>query len=432
MKQDKKQSISSKAESSANAPMLDSSAQLLGADFSKKDLSQMDFAKAVFSKLDSAKLDFSKLDFKEFSAQVLESIKSRCSEWVAESKHANTIEMYSKINHGKMMRSKLVLSILAPTLTPSSAPALFADSALESKIPESKRAESKISESKSPESKRADSTKSTDSAKSTDSTAPASQLLHAKLSKIIDLCAIIELIQCASLLHDDVIDDASTRRGKPSINASFGSKNAIMLGDVLYSSAYVKLCDFAPEIAKTIADSVSQLARGEIDDVFCGGNFQPDLEVYYRILSDKTASLIAASAKAAALLGGLDSSIYHAYGYNLGMAFQIVDDILDITQDASTLGKPAMNDIREGKSTLPYILLYHTLKSDEREVFLRAFMKADEESIATIKSMLLDSDSIARAKDIAKDFIHKATQAIERENNARLMQIATSVIERSF
>lgn len=385
MKQDKKQSISSKAESSANAPILDSSAQLLGADFSK---------------LDFSKLNFSRLDFKEFSAQALESIKSRCSEWVAESKHANTIEMYSKINHGKMMRSKLVLSILAPTL--------FADSAPESKSQESKRA---------------------DFAKST---AHASQLLRAKLSKIIDLCAIIELIQCASLLHDDVIDDASTRRGKPSINASFGSKNAIMLGDVLYSSAYVKLCDFSPEIAKTIADSVSQLARGEIDDVFCGGNFQPDLEVYYRILSDKTASLIAASAKAAALLGGLDSSIYHAYGHNLGMAFQIVDDILDITQDTSTLGKPAMNDIREGKSTLPYILLYHTLKSDDREVFLRAFMKTDEESIATIKSMLLDSDSIARAKDIAKDFIRKATQAIERENNARLMQIATSVIERSF
>lgn len=407
MKQDKRQSISSKAESSANAPMLDSSAQLLGADFSQ--------------------IDFSRLDFKEFSAQALESIKSRCSEWVAESKHTNTIEMYNKINHGKMMRSKLVLSILAPTLTPSSAPALFADSALESKSQESKHAESKI-----PESKRTDSAESIDSIDSTKPTAPASQLLHAKLSKIIDLCAIIELIQCASLLHDDVIDDASTRRGKPSINASFGSKNAIMLGDVLYSSAYVKLCDFSPEIAKTIADSVSQLARGEIDDVFCGGNFQPDLEVYYRILGDKTASLIAASAKAAALLGGLDSSIYHAYGHNLGMAFQIVDDILDITQDASTLGKPAMNDIREGKSTLPYILLYQTLKSDEREVFLRAFMKADEESIATIKSMLLDSDSIVRAKDIAKDFIHKATQAIEGENNARLMQIATSVIERSF
>lgn len=306
------------------------------------------------------------------SDRVLLSIQDRCNQWISEQKSRHIDTMYAHIKSGKMLRSKLILAILP----------------LESY------------------------------ANQTD--------------KILDLCAIVELIQCASLLHDDVIDEADTRRGRASINVSFGNKNAIMLGDVLYSNAYVKLCDFEPSITSTIAQAVSHLARGEIEDVSYSGNFQPDLEIYYRILSDKTASLIAACAKAAALFGGLDSGAYEAYGYNLGMAFQVVDDILDITQDKAILGKPAMNDVREGKSTLPYILLYHTLSSNEKEHFLRLFTKADEKSIAALRNMLLDSSALAESKQIAQDFIQKAKQAIAQENNARLIQIAQAMIERNF
>ncbi len=304
--------------------------------------------------------------------EVMQKIMKRCDEWInnLNSKNINTI--YSNIAYGKMLRSRLILSIT-----------------------------------------------------------PLESYAHIK-DKIIDLCAIIELIQCASLLHDDVIDNSLIRRGKDSINATFGNKNAIMLGDVLYSSAYVKLCEFDKKIAQSIASAVSDLARGEIDDVLYSGEFQPDTKVYYQILKDKTAALIRASAESAALLGGLDSEKYARYGENLGIAFQIIDDILDITQDEKTLGKPSMGDLREGKSTLAYILLYHKLPESKRKDFLTAFKKADSSSIEWIKDAFKEYQIIKECQDIAKNLIQEALTAIKDENNQKLKDIAQSMIERNF
>ncbi len=113
------------------------------------------------------------------------------------------------------------------------------------------------------------------------------------------------------------------------------------------------------------------------------------------------------------------------------MAFQIVDDILDITQDEQTLGKPAMNDIKEGKSTLPYILLYHKLDSSAKESFLRAFTRASDEDIAQIKQLLHTYSIITHAKQIANDFIHNALESIASEQNTALESIAKALIERT-
>lgn len=300
----------------------------------------------------------------------LEAIQQQCEIWVQEQDSALISSMYAAINHGKMLRSRLILAITAGQAS-------------------------------------------------------------AHQESIINLCAVVELIQCASLLHDDVIDSATSRRNRPSINAQFGDKFAIMLGDVLYANAFVKLCDFSPAIARCVAGSVAMLAKGEIEDVAYSKEFQPSLEVYYQILRNKTASLISASAQAAALLVGLDSSAYQAYGYNLGMAFQIIDDLLDITQDEQTLGKPAMNDIREGKSTLPYILLYHKLDSKEQQEFLRAFARANEENIASIKQLLLTHSIIDEAKRIAYEFVQNALHSIASEQNSALESIANALIERT-
>lgn len=301
---------------------------------------------------------------------ILQAIQNRANTWINEQDCVHISSMYAAMSQGKMLRSKLILAITAKHFS-----------------------------------------------------------THQQA--IIDLCAIIELIQCASLLHDDVIDSATSRRNRPSINAQFGDKNAIMLGDVLYSNAFVKLCDFSPKIARCVAQSVSLLSKGEIEDVAYSKEFQPSLEIYYQILADKTASLISASAQAAALLVGLDDNAYKRYGHNLGMAFQIVDDILDITQDEQTLGKPAMNDIKEGKSTLPYILLYHKLDSSAKESFLRAFTRASDEDIAQIKQLLHTYSIITHAKQIANDFIHNALESIASEQNTALESIAKALIERT-
>ncbi|OHE21220.1 MAG: octaprenyl-diphosphate synthase, partial [Sulfurimonas sp. RIFOXYD2_FULL_37_8] len=172
------------------------------------------------------------------------------------------------------------------------------------------------------------------------------------------LAAIVELIHGASLLHDDVIDEATLRRGVASVNATDGSKTAVMLGDILYSKAFTELVSFEKEIARIIASSVTALSKGEMMDVKMADEFNSDEEKYLDMLYLKTATLIEASAEAAAILAGKDSHSHALYGKNLGLSFQIIDDILDITSDEAILGKPAMNDFVEGKCTLPYIYLY--------------------------------------------------------------------------
>ena len=141
------------------------------------------------------------------------------------------------------------------------------------------------------------------------------------------LAAIVELIHAASLLHDDVIDEAQTRRGVASVNATDGSKTAVMLGDILYSKAFTELVQFDKEIAKTIASSVTALSKGEMMDVKMADEFNSDEDEYLDMLYLKTATLIEAAACASALLAGKDAQKYAVYGKNLGLSFQIIDDI---------------------------------------------------------------------------------------------------------
>ena len=143
----------------------------------------------------------------------------------------------------------------------------------------------------------------------------------------LKICAIIELIHLASLLHDDVIDDADTRRGSPSINASFGTKNAVMLGDILYSKGFYELSKFPHEIAGEISGAVSKLSVGEMMDVDLSAKFNEDKSAYETMIYYKTAVLIEAAAAVGAMLAGLDVRNFKIYGKNLGLAFQIVDEM---------------------------------------------------------------------------------------------------------
>lgn len=250
--------------------------------------------------------------------------------------------------------------------------------------------------------------------------------------KILELCAIVEMIQSASLLHDDVIDEAMSRRGEASMNAVFGNKNAIMLGDVFYSQAFYELLSFDIKIAKSIARCVVRLSSGEIDDVMMSSAFQSDEKLYWRMISDKTASLIAASSECAAILGGLDSEKYRDYGENLGIAFQVVDDMLDVFGDEKMLGKPAMSDFKEGKSTLPYLLLYQRLSAQDRQK-LKGFFKQDGLEIREwILAKMHENDIFSLSQEIAKDYGQKALNAISKEKNERLESIVNEMIFREF
>lgn len=244
------------------------------------------------------------------------------------------------------------------------------------------------------------------------------------------LGAIVELIHAASLLHDDVIDEAQLRRGVPSVNATEGSKTAIMLGDILYSKAFSELTSFDPRIARAVAESVTRLSVGEMMDVAMAEMFNTDRDLYLKMLYLKTATLIEACTYSAAILAGKDENAHALYGKNLGLAFQIVDDILDIISDEATLGKPSLNDFVEGKVTLPYIDLFEALEGEEQERLIRSHGKVlEEDEKGWITSKMDEHRIIEKSYAHARALCDEALSAIG--DDEALHAIIETVIQRS-
>ncbi len=247
----------------------------------------------------------------------------------------------------------------------------------------------------------------------------------------IKLCAIVEMIHAASLLHDDVIDESDTRRGKPSVNALFDNKTAIMFGDILYSKAFTELSQMDKRIAHTVSHAVTLLSIGEMLDVDLTQKFNSNYDLYLDMIYKKTASLIEASARAAAILASKDEEKYALYGKNLGLAFQMIDDILDITQDSSTLGKPAMLDFVEGKVTIPYLFLHQRIEDKQK---LESMYKKSlrQEEIAWIKEQMNTTHALQDAILQAKTLGNEAIEALKDENTLDLVMIMKAMIEREF
>ena len=263
------------------------------------------------------------------------------------------------------------------------------------------------------------------------------------------LCAIVELIQTASLLHDDVIDESRLRRGRPSLNAEFGNKSAIMLGDILYASAFCELAKFHPLIARNLSLGVAKLSVGELEDVSLEEGFNSREDLYLSMIEHKSASLIASSAFCASILRdclSLDSKnpnkaqidsiamdrarLHYDYGLNLGLAFQIIDDILDITQDSATLGKPAMSDFRCGKTTLPYIYLYEVLDDSKKPWLLSLFGRATASDDGEELGHLLKELSLDRTRKKALHYAELARSLALRLDNVSLGAFVDSVLQR--
>ena len=245
------------------------------------------------------------------------------------------------------------------------------------------------------------------------------------------LAAIVELIHAASLLHDDVIDEALTRRGIASVNATDGSKMAVMLGDILYSKAFTELVAFDKEVAQTIASSVTALSKGEMMDVKMAEDFNADEQRYLDMLYLKTATLIEAAAKASALLADKDADKHALYGRNLGLSFQIIDDILDITADEATLGKPAMNDYVEGKCTLPYIYLYQELNDTDKTKLLDLHAKKPtDEELLWMRKKMKEHKTIEKSFRLAEELSNEAKNALHEDED--LVNILEIMIKRSY
>lgn len=221
------------------------------------------------------------------------------------------------------------------------------------------------------------------------------------------LAAAVELIHTASLIHDDIIDDADIRRGVPTVNTKWGSKIAVLAGDLLVAKAAKLVIKYGDRrIFSLIADVVEKMSKGEALELSLRGKKDITEKDYLRVINLKTASLFATAARIGAIIGGANQrqeKLLFLFGRNLGLAFQITDDILNITSEEKVMGKPTISDIKEGNFTLPYLLL---LKSGG----FRELIKMDPNHI---REVLGKSGVLAKSEQKARSYIERAKRYLE-------------------
>lgn len=242
---------------------------------------------------------------------------------------------------------------------------------------------------------------------------------------VVSACAAIELTHLASLVHDDIMDDAATRWNIRTINSQEGVNHAIVLGDYLFTKAYLVAVGISTSAATTIADTIIDLCDGQIEELAAQHDTKRTTESYNRAVAGKTGSLIAAACKLAGLHVGYNEDqlkALQAYGAAFGMTFQVVDDVLDIVADEAKLGKPTGNDIREGVYTLPIII---SLKNSPAAA-LRAQLKTAKIAPPGIADILMDDGSIATSIKQARTYARVAERALEPlENDIDVLQLQT-------
>jgi octaprenyl-diphosphate synthase len=248
---------------------------------------------------------------------------------------------------------------------------------------------------------------------------PMLLLLTAKLvgdtsDSAVRMAAVMEMVHTATLVHDDVIDYAQTRRGKPSANVLWGNQTCVLAGDWLYMQAFqVALRERNFTILDILITLTQKMVEGELLQLDRIGRIDITEADYMELVDRKTASLFESCARLGALVAGGDESIESRlaeYGWNLGMAFQLVDDVLDFTSRESVLGKPVGNDLREGKVTLPLIYALREATSSEREMVATVLRDGsyDNVSLDSILRLIDRYGSVEKARQRAQQFTEKA------------------------
>jgi len=275
---------------------------------------------------------------------------------------------------------------------------------------------------------------------------PALVLLAAKcgsydLGKLTPAAMAVELVHAATLVHDDVIDRAEVRRGRPTVAAKLGDEAAIVVGDFYFAKAYEQAAfTQSPEAVAILARAVMDICAGEVRQQAIRHHYDTDIDEYMRRIEAKTATLLAACCDAGALLGGLAAdkrSALRAYGRLLGLAFQIADDVLDYESSEDEIGKPIGHDVAEGFATLPLMMALEDRKVAGR---LRKLLQSNRELTGAeaheIVELVRASDGPRRAIERAGELAYEARQELETlgagEAQVALAALTTYVVSRKL
>ncbi len=255
-----------------------------------------------------------------------------------------------------------------------------------------------------------------------------------------NLAAVVEFIHTATLLHDDVVDDSSLRRGNATANETFGNPASVLVGDFLYSRAFQMMVDAdSMRIMQVLADATNVIAEGEVMQLMNMHNAALDEAGYLQVIRSKTAKLFEASARVGAILASATSDIEAncaEYGQAMGTAFQVIDDVLDYTGDASVMGKNLGDDLREGKTTLPLIAAMQRGSAGQCELIKTAIETGNVELIDPVVAIVMSTGAINVARLAATMEAERAIAAARRlpsgPHTACLLQLATELLERQY
>lgn len=254
-----------------------------------------------------------------------------------------------------------------------------------------------------------------------------------------ELAATVEFIHTATLLHDDVVDESSLRRGRATANALFGNAASVLVGDFLYSRAFQMMVSVNQmRVLDVVADATNVIAEGEVLQLM--NMHDPDLAVedYLQVIRFKTAKLFEASARLGAILGKADAATEEAcadFGRRLGTAFQLVDDLLDYEGRSEELGKNVGDDIREGKATLPILLAMARCSPVERDMLREAIRTGEVERLNQIIDLVRRTGAIEATRDAAENEIARARANLDALPAGRardaLLELCSRAVHRS-
>lgn len=228
----------------------------------------------------------------------------------------------------------------------------------------------------------------------------------------LSLAAIIEFIHTATLLHDDVVDMSNLRRGRPTANAQWGNAPSVLVGDFLYSRAFQMMVGIGSmDVMSILSETTNVIAEGEVQQLVNAKNPDVDEANYFRVIEKKTAILFAAACEVAAVISGATTEQRQAlrrYGMHVGIAFQLVDDALDYTGDAASLGKNVGDDLAEGKPTLPLIYAMRTGTTEQAATIAEAIRQGDASQLPSILDIVQRTGGMNYTLDAAKSQVQEA------------------------
>ncbi|UTF59585.1 polyprenyl synthetase family protein [Gilvimarinus sp. DA14] len=264
----------------------------------------------------------------------------------------------------------------------------------------------------------------------------AARALNYSGKQHLDLAAIIEFIHSATLLHDDVVDTSTLRRGRPTANAEWGNAPSVLVGDFLYSRSFQMMVAIGDmDVMSILSDTTNVIAEGEVQQLINAKD--PDLseDGYIEVIHKKTAVLFAAACEVGAVIAGADQTIRQAlkeYGLQVGIAFQLVDDALDYKGDADTLGKNVGDDLAEGKPTLPLIYAMSRAADADRELIRAAISNSDASKLQQVVAIVEATGAMDYTLQAAERAVEAALASLKSVPESRYRQALVEIAQFSL